>query len=810
MTKTFGRVQRSALLSACALTALAAGQAYAQTMPATTPATAVAQDTTKAAATPPAADAGPALEEVIVTARKLKERLQDVPVTVTALTSQTIEHLQTKNIFNLAQQTPGLYFGTTGGRNGGNKLQIRNFSTGTAGPSKASVFIDGVYVPGDYASIPLANLDRIEVLKGPQSAYFGRATFVGAVNFVTRDPGNEVTGNIDLIGATKGEHDFTGYVSVPLIKDRLSTQLTFRDYAYAGPSERRTTDGYHLGDESTRAFSSKTVFNVTNDLTVKFNWAHVEDDDHIPATLYAPLNSRIPITRADGTIGYYFEGPTHIDFTSPNWGLPTSSLTNPGIHHQSDRYSLSYDWKLLGHTVSGYVSHGREQYKEQLDGNLYLSGTSPTVIPNALGVPTTATFASSFFNYNLGEEDTQAELRISSPQDQRLRYSVGYNYSDIGGHALLSTLANAYIFSSNGYGGSFLNPATDNSVFGSVAFDFTPQITLSFDGRYQHERINTKTYGLTAANFGQVLTSFSANYSTFLPRVNLQYKPTRNLQFYVLYSEGNNPGGFQPITPAQAAANNVNYAYAEESLKNYEGGMKSEWLNGRLILNVAAFHMDFTNEQLAQTTPIAGTPTGFASIYQPGVSSEVTGFEGEANAAVTRELQVRATIGYGKATYNNFCSAPYAALTGIQTGLNCRSVNGNQQEGTPALQTSLSGDYTHRVSDTLALYVRGDWEYQSKVYNEEFDYSWVPDFSTINLRVGAEIGEHITFEVFGRNLTDNDDSTRETRVTDSRAAAIAASYPSLGGFSQAIAGEQNIAGTAKKPRQFGVRVAYRF
>ena len=759
-----------------------------------------------AQAAPATADAGGGkVEEVIVTARKQSEKLQNVPVTVSALTAKTIEKLEIKSIFDLAEVTPGVYFGTSGGRNGGNKLQIRNFSTGTAGPSKASVFIDGEYIPGDYASIPLANLERVEVLKGPQSAYFGRAVEVGAINFITRDPANTFTGKFDLVEATLGEHDYSGYVSMPIIADKLSEQVTFRDYGFTGPDKWHTTDGLHLGGQSTKSITFKTLFTPTDDIKLKFGYTHVQDSDEIPPVLYSDLTSRTAMPRPDGSIGYYYNGAVHYNFSAPSWGLPTTSLSNPGIRHQTDRVALSYDVKVLGQTVSGYVSHNQDSFREQLDGNLYLSGTSPQTIPNSVGGTTAVTFASSFFNYHLNEDDNQFEIRMSSPQSQPLRYTIGYNYSKINGDAQLRLLSNALIFHSNAYGGSFLNPATDSSVFGGLFWDIGDHFTISADARYQTETVNAKSFNTST---GAVTSDVSATYRTFLPRVNLQYRVNPNLQFYAIYSEGNNPGGFQPITPAQAAANGISYNYAEEKIKNYEVGMKSTWLDGRLLVDVAAYHMDFLNEQLQQTAPISGTPTGFASIYYPGVKSKVDGFEAEADAAITSELNLRGTIGYGKAVYVSFCSTPYSALTGIQTGTNCRSVNGKQQEGTPALQTSLSADYTHHLENNMAVYLRGDWEYQSKVYNEEWDQSWIEAFSMVNARVGLESGSW-TLEGFVKNATDNSDTTRSTRVTDGRAAA-ASVYAPNGGFSQTIAGEQNVAGTAKKPRQFGVRVAYKF
>jgi iron complex outermembrane receptor protein len=257
----------------------------------------------------------------------------------------------------------------------------------------------------------------------------------------------------------------------------------------------------------------------------------------------------------------------------------------------------------------------------------------------------------------------------------------------------------------------------------------------------------------------------------------------------------------------------VNYNFDEEKIADYEAGIKSTWMNGRLSFNAAIYHMDFTKEQLSQTFPVAGTPLGFASIYLPGISSKVDGFEVEANAQVSQALQVRATIGYGKAIYKSFCSTPYGLLTGIYTGPNCRTVNGKQQEGTPALQTSLSGDYAHPMASGWTFFARGDWQYQSKVYNEEWDQSWIPGHGLANLRFGME-NAHWSTEVFVRNLTDDSNTTRSTRVTDGRIGAAYGTYPVLvaGGvtYPQTAAGQQTVAGTGKKPRQYGLRVSYQF
>ena len=785
-----------------------------------------------------------AIGDIVVTARKSSERLQDVPLTITALSAETLEKTDTRTVFDLATRTPGLYFGTTGGRNGGNKLQIRNLSTGTSGGSKASVFIDGVFISGDYSSTALANLERIEVLKGPQSAYFGRSTFVGAVNFITKDPGDKFEGKIDAISATDGELDFSGYITTPIVEGVLSNTISARYFEYGGPKAWVNRDGYHFGNQSTFAITDKLVLKPTDWLTLRWYGSYVYDRDHIPQTSYAPINTRNSrIVRPDGTVSYYHKGNVNIDHSlanAPNLyqQFINGYITDPGVKRNQFRSVFSFDADILnGHSLTGFAAYADEKLVNKFDAS-YLGARAGVIAPNANDVPTAYTFNAANFESRIRTQDQQFELRFTSPQQQRVRYTVGYNYTTVYGssYALFDPVNPAGVRTqaapsivTNNLNTILTNPSKTHGVFGGVYFDLTDQLTVSAEVRHQWDKITLTQLPTTFAPAPNP-AFLSQSYQATLPRFNIQYKVNPDLQFYAIYSVGNNPGGFNANVPTSfPLPAGVTRAYGEEKLYNYEIGFKSTWLDGKLLFNAAAYHMDWKNQQVPQSYltnfPTAGSVTVFTSAVS---QSYVDGFEAELQALPTEGLSLRGTVSYGKAKYKQLCSSNYFALTGVSTGIGCRSVAGFQQEGTPALQFSLFADYDFPINDRVKGYIRADYQYQGRIFLDEWNDAWMGAANLGGLRFGVQ-DEHVTVEAFVRNILNDDHSARTTRVSftgvGGAACSVAAStatpptcapgtYPAINTqgtvVSAGSAGNQSFADTARRPRQFGVRLGYKF
>ncbi len=248
------------------------------------------------------------LDEVLVTARKRSESLQEVPVAITVLTDEFLRDNNIQRPEDLAALTPGFHYEQTGARFF-NKPTIRGTQVNSIAYrlQKSSVYIDGVQVAGSFGAIPFTDIKQVEVLKGPQSTAFGRANLAGAINYITKDPSDELTGNFSVQGRQDSEQHIDGYISGPIIEGRLKGYVAANYYSYGGPSEwRNTLYGDQLGSERSRNVSAKLVGTVTDWLTLTARAFYGFDRDGLPTFQY--------IAPADRTRRLHYP-----DFTRGKW-----------------------------------------------------------------------------------------------------------------------------------------------------------------------------------------------------------------------------------------------------------------------------------------------------------------------------------------------------------------------------------------------------------------------------------------------------------------------------------------------------------
>jgi len=228
------------------------------------------------------------IEEVLVTARKREESLQDVPLSVTALSAGRIEELRILSPDDIARFTPGFSYTSSFGRSGGERPTIRG-QTNIIGAANASFFVDGVYVSGTSLSTETSNLERIEVIKGPQAALYGRATFAGAINYITKRPTNELTGRISLTAAQHGETEASGFVSGPIVEDKLRYYVGVRLWKYDGDytNEFDQTDA---AQQKTNSGTAKLLWTPTENFEATVLATIAKDDD--PGALALGLQGR--------------------------------------------------------------------------------------------------------------------------------------------------------------------------------------------------------------------------------------------------------------------------------------------------------------------------------------------------------------------------------------------------------------------------------------------------------------------------------------------------------------------------------------
>lgn len=737
--------------------------------------------------------------------------MQSIPLTVFAFSQAQLENIAPKTLFDLTLLAPGLNYQEISGGRAGSRIQMRGISGGNTGASRASVFLDGIYLSGTVNNMPFQFLQRVEVIPGPQSAQFGRSTFAGAVNYVTKDPPRKFSGTADVTVGTLGEREEYLDVGGPL-SDRLRGIVYAWHQGFKG--DYKSAQDVQLATTLTRAVGGKLQFDATDSLSIEGSSYFSQDWDGTslarwldPATRttdprFQPvlLPNGDPVLRADGSPVLWVKG------------------RQPGVRYdakQDTRYvnpratSLRDRRRDLRTSVRANYFMG-DGYSLSFTGGYFLERSSPGQRGSAVSIYKLIDPIDNP-NYGLdwstGRSDLKsAELRFSSPEDRPFRYSLGLFYQELntpnqgvgfGANSCL-TLCTLDILGQYRVN-TKVTPvdtdalARDRSVFGSVSYDFTDAVTLSLEGRYQSEYIMNSN---AVSNL-----HIDGTWNVFLPRLNLQFKANENLQFYAVYSVGDNPGVFNTSQflgrPGTGTSLSQRQA-GEEKLFNYEVGMKSIWFDNRLMLNASLYHQLWDGMQFPQNYQDPLTGTTFSVIENRG-SATIDGFEVESQWAPIQGLNVRGTISYNRGVYSNYCSGNYAQLLGISDMAApnyCVFVNGKKLENTSPRTYSLSADYRGHLSNEWNWFARASYQYQSGQYTEEWNASWSTSATVFTGAVGVDKGP-LRVELYCRNCGQESSPIRIGRSTDLR----------LG-----PARQDNFAPgyLLRRPRQVGIHMTYNF
>ena len=741
------------------------------------------------------------IEEVIVTARKQEESLQDVPITVTAFSAEALAEVAPKSLFDLNNLSPGLNFQDIGGgRAGGGRLQMRGISGGTSGASRAALFLDGIFLSGSINNIPFGALERVEVMPGPQSTQFGRSTFAGAMNYVTRDPGRVFSGRADLTYGSDGEEEAFVWVGGPLLGERLRGSVHAFHQSYEG--DYQSVQDVRMATTLTRAFGGKLIFDATDDLSIELRSFYSQDWDGPPVIQWIDPVTKpgfVPYARPNGTTVLYAAGQLPALPFDPRH---SSRAVNPNATEVHDRRnalrsSLQADYAMGDYSLTFSSGYFFEKSTPGQYGNIFMAHN----LMDFIGNPNYA------LNQTIARTDhVSAELRLASPQERRFRYELGLFYEELEavnegvtfGTNVCNTICSLDVLGSFRVNTVVTPVNTDNltrdrSVFGAVHFDLTDSVTVSLEGRYQREYISNRN--------GVTNLFFDGTWNAFLPRLNLQFKASEDMQFYVVYSVGNNPGGFNtsqflglPGTGTSLGQRQVE----EEKLNNYELGMKSTWLDNTLMVNASVYHQLWKDMQLPAFYFAPGGGTVFSVTENRG-SAKIDGLQLEVVSVPVEGLDLRATISYNAGEYTNFCSNNYAVLLGrsdLAAPNNCLFVNGAKLENVPRQTRSFSAGYTRPLANDWKWFARTSYQYQSGMWVEEYNVSSSPSGTVFTGDVGFEKGP-LRVELYCRNCSDEDSPTRIGRSFDLRAGPTNQTNVTTGYV-------------LRRPRNFGIRMNYSF
>jgi len=757
-----------------------------------------------AASVPVAATAWAPVTEIIVTARKREENILDVPVAVTAFAGEDIKALGLTDLTDIARFTPGFALNSATGRQPASYRPVfRGVTTvrnGVANANAGNTFVDGVYVGAALLTTELDNLERVEILRGPQSAQFGRNTYVGAVNYVTREPARNLEGRVSATAAQHDSYDVSGWVSGPLGGERLRFALGAGHHEYGG-EWTNLRDGSRIGGEESDEVSAKLLFLPAEglDITLKLAWQGT-DDGHFPMYLQpSTLNNCCFRTAAAPRAREYYVGKA---VPREQVNLYTDLLEkNGGAGVKLDRRlgSLKVDWEVGDYTLTSLSGFIRDDYDQGYDTSYagYDPGIPRSFTCTSTLPPNLPPRGSFLLREHIEYEDLSQELRVSSAARQPLRFTLGAYYykgrRNIAGRERIDPctgLAHAW--------DRDRDEVENRAVFGALAWDFREHWTAGLELRWAEDDVTVRTLPVGAA-----AGHYEAVPENLTPRITLDWRPAESIGYYLNLSKGTKPPDFNAKVPDES------YRFVdEESAWNYELGLKARFPEQGLALALAGYRIDVKNQQV---TELVELPTGgTASILTNAGRTRVWGLEAEASAELAEGLTLRATYSWTDSRIKEWTSQELADLRG-SNGSPAQNealgdAAGQRSPRVPKHMASLLLRYQRPLTASLMWYGSADWSFESSRYASEDNLIETGDRNLVGLRTGL-VFERWELALWAKNLLDDDTPVDILRFFDGRYKTLA-SYPYQGARPSST--PRGFAIPLPRGRQLGATVSWRF
>lgn len=754
------------------------------------------------------AAAAPMLEEIIVSARKREESLLDVPLAISVLSAKDINAKGIAELDDIAAFSPGFFYGgpSVGANARNNRRMIirgMQFNTDVQTKQGATLFIDGSPVLGAEFG-RLRGIERVEVIKGPQSAYFGRSTFAGAINIITRAPRSEWAADVTADLGQFGTRDIGASVEGPLLGDSLAFRLDVSDYATDGQYRNAGGLGEKLGQRTTQDAALTFLAKPMDNFSAKLRMHYWEDEDGPPPGFTfasgnaqdafncnlggnAPaVNGRnnwvcgIPRQPTDAEISLDTVIKPDVALRLAN-GAPGqifllgSWLDHYGLKRKAHEISLFLDYEFGNGITLASISAWHENSFRSLDDLDRRATESRGLNRNWVQIGDNV------------REDFSQELRVTSNQEGRFTWLLGANYSDIKARSVSSgRLLGTW---SSGTGIS-TNAVETTGIFGAVAYKFTDQWILNLEGRYQDDKV---TDGV------QLGATLSDTFTSKTPRLILEYKPAPEKTIYASVSQGTRPGSFNPnvvtlpssVLPCLLAGAGADIAVPEEELDSFELGFKGRLLDGRMQLTAAAYSAKW-RKQHNRGGPLCQFPDGTTQtvfVTGTGGSTDLHGLELEMQLAATERLTLEATFAWNDSEILRRDCSDCLGILGF------REIAGlkNEFSRTPKISGTASANYRGSLGNGLNWFARGDYIFRGSTWATEANVAETGDQKLVNLRAGVE-RDAWTVEAYVNNALNDNTFTGFQRFTDGSVSSTAVMLT---------------AGLPEK-RTIGVRASYRF
>jgi iron complex outermembrane receptor protein len=694
------------------------------------------------------------LEEIVITAQKRPEKLQDVPVAAQVLSAETLANANVADLSDLNNLVPSVQLNGT--INGRVPTGIRGISSvsneQTVGISSGvAITIDGVPVPSDsFDANNVAGIQTVEVLLGPQSTLGGRTAASGLINLVTRGPTDSLEGFAATTVTSDGEYRLEGFLSGPL-SDRIDASLSAYKLTTKYPITNLAT-----GNKTTQDVSGarlKLLFKVTDNLDVQL-MAHDELTQghgfNFVYTYITPGHDLLftpgPFTQASLLPGIT-PGPNNLVYKSP--------VTTAGATHRDNDYSVMANYRLPGgYTLSATAAYSQETQNQTqdlfaVDNFFWQTLTGQTVFFNTQNQVATV-------------KQQSAEVKIVSPADLTLSWLAGVFYSD-------TNVDEIYIRSLPPAGlDVHVVPDTKTAdLYARSTWKFTPTTSLVTGLRFNHDEITNRYNQYVSVGVSPpVYTSLSSDSSnTVVGDVALKQQFTDKVMGYLSYSRGYSPAAYN--TSAVLTSNAPQTPVGKESINSYELGLKGSFFDRTLTLNADIFDTIYTDYQIQSYQYAPGQLTPPLNLSSVG-KAQTRGAEVATEWLATPRTRLNLSAAYIDAKFVTYTGAPCYGLQTPAEGcvtevINgqpalAQNVSGDRMPNSPKFKATFGAEQRVPLPDPYELVFGGTYTYRTsaQMLPDQNPFAIQAGFGLLNLNAGIQTKNgKFSARVFVNNVTNH-------------------------------------------------------
>jgi iron complex outermembrane receptor protein len=681
--------------------------------------------------------------DIVVTAQRREQSLQDVPIAITAVTAETLQDQNVQSVEDYFALTPNVSFQSNGSRDR-KDLSIRGISNqlnpyADVRQSTYAFYIDEFNVAAGTSNPQIVDLERIEVLRGPQGTYFGRNAVGGAINVITKKPVNRFEGFVDVGYSSFDTYRAEGALNVPVVDGLLAVRAS-------GKYEK--SDGYikninPIGGGNDSEYYNYRIqgrFTPASNFTLDVNYSYSDEQ--------VGMRNGIPTGFVTATWARFYYGATSAGYI----GNPDGVGLYPG---NDNRVNFNRP-QNVGGTVE-YLS-GRALWEL---GDVAITGVLGTLKSSVFNFGDVDGGSPDFFyeDLKLIRKSTSGELRVQSTGngnffDWSVGMTAGRDTGDMNQstwHGRQSPLCPpGSVGGCAGLEATGLDSVSSSdywAVFGQGTLNVTEKLAATVGLRYSRETVMNDSVNRSNA-LQTAVNDRTAKFEDVSPKFTLSYKANPDLMIFATASRGFKSGGTQ-------TSNNVNLlnAFEPETLWNYELGTKFDLLDGKLRVDVTGFYMDWKNVQQTIRFQYVGPNNQILGVsgIANAAGAESYGAEASFDLRVTPEFTLSGNVGYNHATFKDY---PNALIDGVVV-----NVTGQQLVNAPEWTLGAQAQYKRRLVGDLDGFVRAEWNFRDTMISNPYYYRYrvypfvSPSYHNVNLRAGVET-DTIRVVVFVENLFD--------------------------------------------------------